>query len=253
MSNALRQKIYNIIEPDINNSIKSKFYDKIMIVAILVSLVPLLFRKQCTMFLWIEYFATMLFFFDYLMRWITADMRSKNKQKYAFLLYPFTLNAIFDLLSILPIISYFNSSLRIFRVYRLFRLFRVFKVFRYYEPLQIVLEVLKKKSEILLTVVCFALFYVLITALFMFNVEDAVNPETGQLFFGSYFDAVYWASCTLTTVGYGDIYPISSVGRLVSMFSSLVGIAIIALPSGIITAGYMEEVQQRKDNVSKKE
>lgn len=64
--------------------------------------------------------------------------------------------------------------------------------------------------------------------------------------FENFFDALYWSTCTLTTVGYGDIYPISEIGRFVSMISSLVGIAIIALPSGIITAGYMEEIQKRK-------
>lgn len=65
----------------------------------------------------------------------------------------------------------------------------------------------------------------------MFNVEQFVNPETGELFF---FDDQYWSICTLTSVGYGDIYPISDIGRVVSMISALVGIAIIALPSGTI-------------------
>jgi voltage-gated potassium channel len=64
--------------------------------------------------------------------------------------------------------------------------------------------------------------------------------------FNSFFDAFYWAACTLTTVGYGDIYPISDIGRIISVISSIVGIAIIALPSGIVTAGYMEELVNRK-------
>lgn len=79
----------------------------------------------------------------------------------------------------------------------------------------------------------------------MFNVEQ-INPATEDYLFDNFFEAVYWATCTLTTVGYGDIYPVSEWGRLVSMVSALVGIAIIALPSGIITAGYMEETRIRK-------
>ena len=80
----------------------------------------------------------------------------------------------------------------------------------------------------------------------MFNAEEDINPETGEYLFGNFFDAFYWAACTLTTVGYGDLYPVSDVGRVISIFSSIVGIAIIALPSGIITAGYMEELKLRK-------
>ena len=79
----------------------------------------------------------------------------------------------------------------------------------------------------------------------MLNVEQ-INPATEDYLFDNFFEAVYWATCTLTTVGYGDIYPVSEWGRLVSMVSALVGIAIIALPSGIITAGYMEETRIRK-------
>jgi voltage-gated potassium channel len=80
----------------------------------------------------------------------------------------------------------------------------------------------------------------------MFNAEQDINPETGKLLFDDFFDAFYWAACTLTTVGYGDLYPISDVGRLISIISSVVGIAIIALPSGIFTAGYIEELNHRK-------
>ena len=90
----------------------------------------------------------------------------------------------------------------------------------------------------------------------MFNAEQQINPETGEYLFPTFFDAFYWASCTLTTVGYGDIYPISTTGRAISIISSVVGIAIIALPSGIITAGYMEEVKKHKEsneNEKKKE
>ena len=85
------------------------------------------------------------------------------------------------------------------------------------------------------------------TALIMFNAEEEINPVNGQPLFRDFFDAFYWAACTLTTVGYGDLYPISNTGRVISILSSIVGIAIIALPSGIITAGYMDELKLRKE------
>lgn len=84
--------------------------------------------------------------------------------------------------------------------------------------------------------------YVIISALIVFNVE----PDT----FGTFFDAIYWACVSLTTVGYGDIYPVTVVGRLVAMISSIFGISIVALPSGIITAGYMDQLKEGIDEKS---
>lgn len=242
----MRKKIFEIIELDENGNLLSKLYDRTMQAAIVVSIIPLMFRGHNAVFAKLEIIVTFLFVVDYLLRWATADLRRGKKGIKGFVVYPFTLIAIMDLITILPAISYVNNSLRVLRIWRLLRILRIAKVFKYYEPLQIVMEVFRKKASVLLTVVGFALFYIFVTALFMFNVEQSVNPETGELFFDNFFDALYWSTCTLTTVGYGDIYPISDIGRVVSMISALVGIAIIALPSGIITAGYMEEVNERK-------
>ena len=82
-----------------------------------------------------------------------------------------------------------------------------------------------------------AIGYIFLTALIVFNVE----PDT----FDSFFDAIYWACVSLTTVGYGDLYPISTLGRAIAMLSSLVGIAIIALPAGIITGGYIDVMREK--------
>lgn len=243
----MRKKIYEIIELDENNNLLSKIYDRIMQAAIVVSIIPLMFCGHNAIFTTTESIVTILFVGDYLLRWTTADIRCGKKGIKAFIFYPFTLIAIIDLVTILPIISYVNDSLRILRIWRLLRILRIAKVFKYYEPLQIIMEVFRKKAPVLLTVVGFALFYIFVTALFMFNVEQSINPETGEIFFDNFFDALYWSTCTLTTVGYGDIYPISDIGRVISMISALVGIAIIALPSGIITAGYMEELNERKN------
>lgn len=242
----MRKKIFDIIEMDEHNDLSSRLYDKFMYATIAISIIPLMFRTQNMVFTIVEYVVSFIFVVDYILRWITADYRSRKKGILPFLLYPFTLIAIIDLLSLLPTISLFNSSLRVFRTWRLLRLLRIVKVFKYYEPLQIVIEVFHKKSAVLLTVVGFAFFYIFVTALIMFNVERGVDPESGKMFFENFFDALYWSTCTLTTVGYGDIYPVTGFGRLVSMLSAMVGIAIIALPSGIITAGYMEEVNERK-------
>jgi voltage-gated potassium channel len=155
--------------------------------------------------------------------------------------------AIIDMLSILPTIHMLSPTFKAARVTRLLRILRVVKFIRYYEPLEIIMAVIKRQGRILWTVFSLALFYIFITALIMFNAEEDVNPNTGEYLFHNFFDAVYWAACTLTTVGYGDIYPVSQIGRFISMISAFVGVAIVALPSGIMTAGYLDELKARRD------
>jgi voltage-gated potassium channel len=247
MTKDIRKSIYNIINPDNSGNIWSRAYNWIMLLAIVVGLFPMMFRKQCALFTWFDIASCFCFLVDYILRWFTADYIRGKKDLKAFVFYPFTFMAIIDLLSILPTLSLLSPAFKIFRVSRVFKILRVIKFIRYYEPLVIIIAVIKKQRKILLTVLSLAVFYIFVTALIMFNAESSINPETGGPLFRDFFDALYWATCTLTTVGYGDIYPVTDLGRLISMLSSLMGIAIIALPSGIITAGYMDELRERSN------
>lgn len=240
-----RKYIRELIEPR-NDSLYSRVYDWIMLVAIFIGILPLMFRDQLKLFLYFDLISGLCFIVDYILRWITADFTSKHSRVAAFILYPFTPMAIIDLLSILPTFNLISPTFKVVRVSRLLKILRVIKVVRYYEPLEIIVAVVRRQSKILWTVFSLAVFYIFITALIMFNAEEDINPETGRYLFETFFDAFYWAACTLTTVGYGDLYPISDVGRIISIISSMVGIAIIALPSGIVTAGYLDELKNRK-------
>lgn len=241
-----RKTIDHLINP-VKHTRASRAYDFIMLLAIAISIIPLMFREQPEVFWWFELISTSLFIVDYIFRWGTADYQSERSQTAAFLIYPFTPMAIVDLLTILPIFHLIAPTFRIVRVYRLLKILRIFRVIRYFEPLKIIGSVIRRQRKILWTVLVLALFYIFVTALIMFNAEEEINPATGELLFDNFFDAFYWAACTLTTVGYGDIYPISQIGRVISIFSSMVGIAVIALPSGIITAGYMDELNRRNE------
>lgn len=243
---AVREQIRELIEPR-NDSIYSRFYDWVMLVAIVIGILPLIFREQLTIFWYFDLISGLCFVVDYLLRWLTADLTSKHNRVVSFIIDPFTPMAIIDLLSILPTFNLINPTFKVVRVSRLLKILRVIKVVRYYEPLEIILSVVRRQSKILWTVFSLAVFYIFITALIMFNAEEDINPETGKYLFDTFFDAFYWAACTLTTVGYGDLYPISDVGRVISIISSMVGIAIIALPSGIVTAGYLDELRSRKE------
>ncbi len=134
------------------------------------------------------------------------------------------------------------------RMTRLLRILRLFKFIRYSSKIQVLGRVIRKEKEVLFTVLGIAIFYVFLTALIMFNAEPHINPNTGAVTFESFFDALYWATVTLTTVGYGDMIPVTDIGRFVSMLSSLFGVAVIALPSGVITASYLEELKSERAN-----
>lgn len=235
-----RNKIYDTIETS-RDSVISKIYDWAMLFFIVISIIPLAFREQNIWFEWFDKVSVSIFIIDYLLRWMTADYRMPERPKWvAFLTYPFTAFAIVDLLSILPSVLVVNKALKLFRITRLFKILRVFKFIRYSKNVQILFKVLRKERHILFTVFWIALFYILITALIMFNVEESAMFE-------DFFDALYWATTTLTTVGYGDIYPSTDIGRVISMLSAILGVAVIALPSGVITASYLEELRESKN------
>lgn len=243
----MKRKIYSIIEHDNESGKLGIAYSVLMLIAITVSIIPLMFVEDYPVFRHIELITVVIFIIDYLLRWITADLRL-GKKGLSYIVYPFTPWAIIDLLSILPGITVLAKGFKMFRLTRLLKLLRMFKYVRYSKSMQVLGRVMKKERGVLLTVLGIAMFYVFLTALIMFNAEPHINPMTGEATFKSFFDALYWATVTLTTVGYGDLTPVTDIGRCVSMLSSLFGVAIIALPSGIITASYLEELKGMKEN-----
>lgn len=240
------KNLYEIIEPSDNESSKlSSFYDVVMMICIVLSMIPLAVKSNSILLNIIDRITVAVFIIDYILRLITAKIKLSKGIK-SYFLYPIQPMAIIDLLSILPSLIPINAGfkvLRLFRIVRTLKVFRSFKIFRYSKNVSRLVEVLKKQSKSLIAVLSMAVFYVMFTALVMFNIE----PDT----FGNFFDAIYWAAISLTSVGYGDITPVSEVGRLFTMLSAFVGVAIIALPSGIITAGYLDVLSKEKDSVEK--
>jgi len=241
----LRKRIYDIIEHGHVGDKVSNAYDIFMLIVITVSIIPLMFLENLIIFRYIEIVTVSCFILDYLLRWITADYRT-GRGIWSFVLYPITGWAVIDLLSILPAISLLGRGFKIFRITRLLRILRIFKFIRYSEKVKALGRVIRKEKGVLYTVLGIAVFYVFLTALIMFNAEPHVDPATGVATFENFFDALYWATVTLTTVGYGDMIPVTDLGRFISMLSSLFGVAIIALPSGVITASYLEELKNMR-------
>ena len=225
----MRKKIYNILN-------QNAIYDTFMFAVIIMSIIPLAFVKQQSWMTLIDRITVIIFIVDYILRWFVADKLSNKLNK--FILYPLTPMAIIDLLSILPSITLLNSSfklLKIFRLFRSLRLLKILKLVRYSKSITMICNVFKKQKETFITILVMAITYILV----IINVE----PET----FPTYFDALYWATISLTTVGYGDVYAVTTIGKIITMISSFLGIAVVALPAGIITSGLMDELSKSHD------
>lgn len=269
----MREKLFLILDDDSEvGRPEAKLYKYIMLMCIVLSLLPLTVHKSYILVLepdclhmlgiifdkpikiplakyfgYFEWPTTIIFIIDYLVRFITADFRDTKKSAFkAFLRYPFTKFALIDLISILPTVLEAFPAFKMARVTRLLRITRVFKVVRLSENLLLIEKAWINSKGTLGVVIILAICYILVSALIIFNVEDPRH-------FRTFFQAVYWATISLTTVGYGDIYPKTQLGQAVAMLSSLIGCAVIALPSGIITAGYIKALEDEKNKVPKTE
>ena len=241
----LRQRIYEIIEVSEDNDKLSSIYDIIMMISIIISIIPLCTHENYFVFGIIDKVTVIIFIGDYILRILTADKKLR-RGALSFFLYPFTPMALVDLLSILPSLTVLAKGyrlLKIFRLLRTFKVFRVFKAFRYSKNINMVINVFRKQKDSLMVVGGFAIGYILISALVSFNAE----PET----FETMYDAIYWATISLTTVGYGDVYATTTIGKFITMISAVLGIAIVALPAGIIIAGYQDELEEIKTQKEK--
>ena len=231
-----RERIYEVLANKNDGDRAAAVYNFAMVVLIVVWMVPLWFKEEIAAFIVLDRACTAIFIVDYLLRWATADFKLK-RGKASFLLYPFTPMAILDLVSFLPSFVAVNSSFKAIRFLRVLGALRAFKLVRHSKSIRMLLDAAYEQRMPLLVTLVLATIYVFVCATVMFNIE----PDTYETF----IDALYWAVISLTTIGYGDITPATGIGRVVAMVSALVGVAIIAFPSGIIAAGVINELGKR--------
>ncbi len=153
--------------------------------------------------------------------------------------------ALVDLLAILPFYLPFiiPIDLRVLRMVRLLRILRILKVNRYTSALSAVGNVIKSKASQLISSMLVVLVLMVMASVLMYNVESEAQPEV----FENAFSGMWWAVATLTTVGYGDIFPVTALGKALSAVIALLGIGLVAVPTGIISAGFMENITARND------
>ncbi len=233
-----KRRVYEVIEVSNVGDRSSRAYDVVITTAVIVGLLPMTLKGENLYTRLIELLTGFIFLTDYCVRVYTADFKMGYKSIKAYIAYVLTPLAIMDLLAIIPVITLFVPVSGFIRLLKLFRFFRVFKLIRYSKTMIVIANVIRKVKSQLLAVLILILIYIFVSAMLVFQMEQEI--------FDSFLDALYWATISITTIGYGDISPVTPVGRIITMISALVGMAIIALPTGIITAAYMNEINKKK-------
>jgi voltage-gated potassium channel len=186
----------------------------------------------------VEVISLVIFSLEYVFR-IFIAYHEKRAMKYIFSFIGFI-----DLLSILPLFIPFTSNvdLRFIKIFRLFSLFRIFKLYRYSEHLQAIIKVVENKKDDLLA----TLFSILIVLVFCSCLAYYFEKDAQPLIFSNLFQAMYWGVSTLATIGYGDIYPVTLGGKITATVLAMLGVGLVTIPSAILSAGFIEEIQNRK-------
>ncbi len=228
----------NLVE--VNDNIGSKIFDISIQVLIILSIItfsietiPDLSEKTIDILNIFEKFTVIIFTFEYIVRIYTAD----KKLKYIFSFY-----GIIDFLAILPFYLTYFIDLRTIKVFRLFRLFRLLKLVRYNRTLdKFQKAIINAKEEfIIFFILTLIIFYLASVGIYYF--ENEAQPKN----FGSIFDAMWWAVATLTTVGYGDVYPITIGGKIFTTIMLLIGLGIVGIPAGIVASALTEVNKEKK-------
>lgn len=250
----MRRWIFEILQPDAGTSRVSHWTDVILTVLIVVSVVIVfsltfdLPEGLVRVLQLMEDGISVVFSIEYLLRLLTADLLYPKRRVWsAVLKYARSPLAIVDLVSILPfwLPLILPGSILGLRALRLVRLFRILKLNRYFNAVRTIGNVLLSKKSELLGSLFFVVLLMLIASLLMYSAEHDAQPTV----FRNAFSGLWWAVATLTTVGYGDIYPITFMGRILGGVIALTGIAALAIPSGIITAGLTESLSKGRNAI----
>ena len=248
----LRRRVCSIIDIGTADDLLSRGYDILYTLVILVNLAVTIAytfdaaEARCGVLLLRIEAATVAFFaVDCLLRIWTAKYHSPAVREWqAVCKYLFSFSGIVDLLSFLPyyLPVFFPSGAVAFRMFRVVRIFRLFRINAYYDSLNVITQVLTSKAQQLLSSVFIILVLMTASSLCMYSLEHDAQPEV----FSNAFSGIWWSVSTLLTVGYGDIYPITTMGKIFGIFITFLGVGMVAIPTGIISAGFVDQYSRIK-------
>lgn len=250
--NRMRKRLFEVIEVSRGIDKISRAYDFFSVIAVIINLVASIMftydgmREEYGSILIIIEEATVGFFcIDYILRVMTAKfLYPKLKEVHAIRSYIFSFNGVVDLLSFLPyyLPIFFPAGSVAFRMIRIVRIFRLFRINAYYDSLSVIKDVIYGKRQQLFSSVFIILILMIAASLCMYSLEHEAQPEV----FSNAFSGIWWATSTLLTVGYGDIYPITVMGKIFGIFISFLGVGMVAIPTGIISAGFVDQYSNVK-------
>lgn len=247
-----RKRLFEIIEIGLPGDVASQVYDVFNILSIVINLVVSvmytfddLHARFGPWLVTVEAVTVAFFALDYGLRlWTAKFLRPSLSEPRAVLRYIFSFSGLVDLLSFLPyyLPVFFPSGAVAFRMFRVARVFRLFRVNAYYDSLGVITEVISSKRQQLFSSVFILLVLMLASSLCMYSLEHDAQPEV----FSNAFSGIWWSVSTLLTIGYGDIYPVTTMGKIFSIFITFLGVGMVAIPTGIISAGFVDQYTRIK-------
>ena len=247
-----RRRLSEILEAGASDDLTSRAYDvfsTLLTLANVVVTVMYTFDKMELNYgrtlLFIEAVTVAFFAAEYFLRLWTARFVHPNLSEWdAIKKYATSFSGIIDLLSFLPyyLPIFFPAGATVFRMFRVIRIFRLFQINAYYDSLNVIAEVISSKRQQLLSSVFTILLLMVASSLCMYSLEHEAQPEV----FSNAFSGMWWSVSTLLTVGYGDIYPITTLGKIFSIFITCLGVGMVAIPTGIISAGFVDQYSRLK-------
>lgn len=213
-------------------------------IAIVLHTVPSFSRKYDRLFYDFELFSVLFFTVEYALRvWICVENDRYQHWFWGRLRYILSASAIIDLLAILPFyVTLFATDLAIVRILRIFRIFRLFRISKYSHAYRMILQIVRDKKEELILSLTMVIFMLIIISSVMYYVEHPAQPQV----FSSIPATMWWGINAMATVGYGDIHPVTPFGKLLAGISAVLGIALFALPTGILVSGFTEHIRYQK-------
>ncbi len=246
MYKKIKQRTFEIIEKAEKGDIPSKIFDIAIMILILVNVLSVFIEtfsisdKTRKILYYIELVSIIIFSLEYVLRVWTADLLFENLPAWkARIKYIFSFMALIDLFAILPfyIPLVVTVDLRVLRMLRIFRLMRALKANRYTQSLHKVIFVIQKKSAELLSAIFMLFILMLISSVLIYYIENPAQPDV----YKNAFSGLWWSVAIFTSVWLGDVYPITSAGKILCAVMAILGVAIVAVPTGIISSGFMED------------
>lgn len=241
----MKKRIFDIIQIGYKGDLPSRIFDIFISVVIILNILAMTLSTFRTLepaesvFVMIEVVTVGIFCIEYVLRIWTADLLYPDKGPVmSRLRFLFSYDGVIDMLTILPF--YFLSGMIVFRMLRVVRIFRLFKINSQLDSFNIITSVLREKRNQIISSVFIILILMLASSIGMYSAEHNAQPEQ----FENAFSGIWWSISTLMTVGYGDIYPITVVGKIMAIFTAFLGVGVVAIPTGIISAGFVEQYQK---------